>query len=55
MLGGWHWFSNNELHFRPESYWPAKEQVTVSWDLSGWNAGDGMWGDGTGLAHVLRR
>ncbi len=51
VLGGWHWFSNRELHFRPESYWPTKEQVTVSWDLGGWNAGGGMWGDGEGSVH----
>jgi lipoprotein-anchoring transpeptidase ErfK/SrfK len=51
VLGGWHWFSNGELHFRPESYWPAKEQVTVSWDLGGWNAGSGMWGSGSGHVH----
>jgi lipoprotein-anchoring transpeptidase ErfK/SrfK len=49
VLGGWHWFSNNELHFRPQSYWPAKEQVTVSWNLDGWNAGNGMWGDGQNI------
>jgi lipoprotein-anchoring transpeptidase ErfK/SrfK len=51
VLGGWHWFSNRELHFRPESYWPAKEQVAVSWDLAGWNAGSAMWGEGSGNIH----
>ena len=40
VLGGWHWFSNDELHFRPESYWPTKEQVTVSWDLRGLERGE---------------
>jgi lipoprotein-anchoring transpeptidase ErfK/SrfK len=49
VLGGWYWFSNTELHFRPQSYWPSNEQVTVFWDLKGWNAGGGMWGNGTGL------
>jgi lipoprotein-anchoring transpeptidase ErfK/SrfK len=48
VLGGWHWFSNNELHFRPQSYWPTGEKITVSWNLRGWDAGDGMWGDGDG-------
>jgi len=47
--GGWYWFSNDELHFRPQSYWPANEQVTVSWNLDGWDAGNGMWGDGQGV------
>ncbi len=44
--GGWHWFSPDELHFRPRSYWPAGEQVTVTSDLSGWYAGGGVWGKG---------
>ena len=51
VLGGWHWFSNDELHFRPSAYWPAHEQVTVSWDLRDWNAGGGMWGNGQGVVH----
>jgi lipoprotein-anchoring transpeptidase ErfK/SrfK len=49
VAGGWYWFSNDELHFRPQSYWPANEQVTVSWNLEGWDAGNAMWGDGQGL------
>jgi len=49
VLGGWHWFSDDELHFRPQSYWPSGEQVTVSWNLDGWNAGNGMWGEGQGV------
>jgi len=48
--GGWHWFSSTELHFRPHAYWPVGEQVTVTSDLNGWNAGDGRWG--TGAHHV---
>ena len=40
VLGGWHWFSDNELHFRPKDYWPANEKITVAWDLRGWNAGE---------------
>ena len=44
--GGWYWFSADELHFRPETYWPSGEQVTVTADLDGWNAGNGRWGSG---------
>jgi len=51
VAGGWHWFSNNELHFRPKTYWPAGTVVTVAWNLEGWNAGDGMWGSGSGTVH----
>jgi lipoprotein-anchoring transpeptidase ErfK/SrfK len=44
--GGWHWFSLDELHFRPETFWPAGERVTVKADLDGWDAGLGRWGHG---------
>ncbi len=44
--GGWHWFSPTELHFRPETFWPAGERVTISGSLEGWYAGNGMWGSG---------
>jgi lipoprotein-anchoring transpeptidase ErfK/SrfK len=46
VAGGWHWFSLDELHFRPETYWPAGEKVTVTADLDGWDAGEGRWGHG---------
>lgn len=44
--GGWYWFSQDELHFRPKNFWPAGEQVQVSANLNGWNAGEGRWGAG---------
>lgn len=47
VTGGWHWFSDTELHFRPETYWPSGDQVAVSADLDGWDAGGGGWGVGT--------
>lgn len=50
VAGGWHWFSNRELHFRPKSPWPAGERVTVAWNLTGWNAG-GAWGSGNDTMH----
>jgi lipoprotein-anchoring transpeptidase ErfK/SrfK len=51
VLGGWHWFNDHELHFRPKDYWPANEQIAVGWNLRGWNAGAPVWGDGAGLVH----
>jgi lipoprotein-anchoring transpeptidase ErfK/SrfK len=44
--GGWYWFSDDELHFRPESYWPSGERVSVKADFDGWNASGGQWGSG---------
>jgi lipoprotein-anchoring transpeptidase ErfK/SrfK len=48
--GGWHWFSNRELHFRPQGFWPTGEKVTVAWNLNSWNAG-GAWGAGSDSVH----
>jgi lipoprotein-anchoring transpeptidase ErfK/SrfK len=48
--GGWHWFNDHELHFRPKSLWPSGHKVTVLWSLSGWHAGGDVWGDGRGAA-----
>jgi lipoprotein-anchoring transpeptidase ErfK/SrfK len=48
---GAHWFSDTELHLRPETYWPAGEQITFSDDLAGWNAGSGEWGQGSTSVH----
>jgi lipoprotein-anchoring transpeptidase ErfK/SrfK len=45
--GGWHWFSARELHFRPRQLWPAGEQIAVTTDLAGWDAGAGRWGEGS--------
>src|SRR2546426_5532170 len=49
--GGWHWFSDHELHFRPRTFWLPGEHVTVAWDLTGWNASGGAWGTNGGTTH----
>jgi lipoprotein-anchoring transpeptidase ErfK/SrfK len=49
--GGWHWFSNREVHFRPAKFWPVGERVDVRWNLSGASTGAGAWGQGNGEAH----
>ncbi|MDQ6784712.1 MAG: Ig-like domain-containing protein [Actinomycetota bacterium] len=50
--GGWHWFSDRELHFRPQSFWPTGEQITVTTNLDGWNAGNDHWGSGQSTTHL---
>ncbi|MGO9872883.1 MAG: Ig-like domain-containing protein [Acidimicrobiia bacterium] len=51
IAGGWHWFSDHELHFRPQTFWPAGAHVTVTWNLAGWNAGADGWGTSEGTVH----
>jgi lipoprotein-anchoring transpeptidase ErfK/SrfK len=48
IAGGWYWFSDRELHFRPRTFWPTGEHVAVAWNLTGWDASDGAWGTGAG-------
>jgi lipoprotein-anchoring transpeptidase ErfK/SrfK len=50
VVGGWHWFNDHELHYRPKAFWPQGRQVTVLWALNGWNAGGEAWGDGVGVS-----
>jgi hypothetical protein len=50
VVGGWHWFNDHELHYRPKGLWPQGRQVTVVWALSGWRAGGEAWGDGVGAS-----
>ncbi len=46
IVGAWHWFSSNTVHFRPESYWPSGTKVQVNANLKGFDAGNGVWGLG---------
>lgn len=42
--GGWRWFSDTELHYRPAEYWPAGTKVRLDIDFAGLNLGGGTWG-----------
>jgi lipoprotein-anchoring transpeptidase ErfK/SrfK len=44
VTGGWHWFNDREVHYRPRSYWPAGAKVTLRARLAGTDAGGGLWG-----------
>ena len=44
QTGAWHWFSASEIHYRPEQFWQTGTHVTVTGDLHGVNAGNGVWG-----------
>jgi lipoprotein-anchoring transpeptidase ErfK/SrfK len=52
--GTWHWISDNEVHWRPKSYWKAGSDVTVHADINGVDAGNGIYGqeDRTTRFHV---
>jgi lipoprotein-anchoring transpeptidase ErfK/SrfK len=43
VTGAWHWFSDSELHYRPQDYWPSGTTVSLTGDLAAFDAGDGVW------------
>ncbi|MDX6323915.1 MAG: hypothetical protein QOK15_269 [Nocardioidaceae bacterium] len=42
--GTWHWISDNEVHWRPKTYWKRGTDVTVHADVNGVAAGNGIFG-----------
>ena len=44
VTGGWHWFNDSEVHYRPRDYWPSGTRVTLNARLAGTDAGGGVWG-----------
>jgi len=43
VTGAWHWFSDTELHYRPQSYWSPGTDITLAGDLAGFDVGNGVW------------
>ena len=44
QAGAWHWLSDTEAHWRPQSYWKSGTEVTVDVDVNGVDAGNGIYG-----------
>jgi lipoprotein-anchoring transpeptidase ErfK/SrfK len=44
VVGAWHWMSDQEVHWRPPSYWKPGTKVEISSDLQDVNFGGGVWG-----------
>ena len=44
QTGSWHWYGNQEVHWRPKSYWKPGTKVTVEADVNGVSAGNGNYG-----------
>ncbi|MFD0314451.1 L,D-transpeptidase [Streptomyces flavalbus] len=42
--GGWHWVSDEELHYRPKAYWPTGTTVQLRSNLAGIKISDRLWG-----------
>jgi lipoprotein-anchoring transpeptidase ErfK/SrfK len=42
--GTWHWISDNEVRYRPRTFWKPGTEVTVKADINSVHAGDGIYG-----------
>ena len=42
--GAFHWISDQEVHWRPKSYWQPGTKVTIDADIDSVPAGDGVYG-----------
>ena len=42
--GAWHWFSDREVHWRPQHYWTPGTKVSVKANVYGVAVGDGIYG-----------
>jgi len=52
--GAWHWFDDQDLHWRPPHYWKPGTVVHLRSDISQLYFGDGVWGQ-EGSHHVQFR
>ncbi|MGI3782904.1 MAG: Ig-like domain-containing protein, partial [Janthinobacterium lividum] len=44
QTGSWHWYGNQEVHWRPKTYWKPGTKVVVDADVNGVSAGNGTYG-----------
>jgi len=44
ITGTWAWLSDQEVHYRPEKYWPANTHIKIEAKLYGVNYGGGSFG-----------
>jgi lipoprotein-anchoring transpeptidase ErfK/SrfK len=51
QAGTWHWISDNEVHWRPRTYWRPGTDVTVDADINGVAAGNGIYGQEDRTTH----
>jgi len=51
-VGGWHWFSATEVHWRPKVYWKPGTKVALDTDLRGVSLGPGTYGSVNADRHI---
>jgi lipoprotein-anchoring transpeptidase ErfK/SrfK len=43
VAGAWHWFSDVELHYRPQNYWAPGTKVSIQANVAAFDDSDGVW------------
>jgi lipoprotein-anchoring transpeptidase ErfK/SrfK len=51
-VGGWRWFSDSEVHWRPKVYWKAGTKVALDTDLRGVKLAAGTYGSENADRHI---
>ncbi|CAN5352989.1 Ig-like domain-containing protein [soil metagenome] len=45
VVGGWYWFNDREVHYRPQEYWAPGTHVVVDVNVYGVDVGDDIYGE----------
>ncbi|HVX17351.1 MAG TPA: Ig-like domain-containing protein [Acidimicrobiales bacterium] len=54
VTGAWRWFSDTELHWRPQNYWTPGTNVTVDINFAGFDVDGQTWGvDGRKISFAI--
>jgi len=51
QVGTWHWYSSREVRYRPQNYWKPGTKVSVTADINGLYAGNGIYGQNSTKTH----
>ena len=49
--GTWHWYSSREVRYRPKKFWKPGTKITVTANLNGLYAGNGIYGQNSTTTH----
>jgi lipoprotein-anchoring transpeptidase ErfK/SrfK len=44
VAGSWHWFDDQNVHWRPQAYWKPGTKITVAANVFGVQVGSGLYG-----------
>jgi len=51
QVGTWHWYSSTEVRYRPMKFWKPGTKVTVTANVNGLYAGNGIYGQNSAKTH----